>query len=89
MYDEVWLLFSLAIPDRVLMIFPKHKPVSKAHAATLEEFYQGTRPWTESYNIELTTALDLGMDAHEKLRLSLDDQYYVIFENAERARLIL
>ena len=49
---------------------------------------QDTKPWQDAYNIELTTALSLGMDAHEKLKLSLDDQYFIIFENADKARLI-
>ena len=62
--------------------------MTREHATKLEILYQDTKPWQDAYNIELTTALSLGMDAHEKLKLSLDDQYFIIFENADKARLI-
>lgn len=66
----------------------QHKPVSLDLARSLEEQYHIVKPWLESYQLELTTAFDLGRDAHAKLRLHLDSKRDVIFEDKCHAFII-
>ena len=66
----------------------QHKPVALYLARELEKQYHNVKPWLESYQLELSTAFQIGRDAHAKLRQRLTSKEDVIFEDASRAHLV-
>lgn len=43
------------------------------------------KPWLSSYELELSTALNLGPEAHVKLKQPLNENQSVVFESAVKA----
>lgn len=54
----------------------------------LEDIYHRVKPWLSSYQLELSTALELGPEAHAKLKQSFDETSSVVFEDSAKAYLI-
>ena len=54
----------------------------------LEQAYRLVKPWKSAYEIELSTAFELGPEAHAKLKQPLSDNSSVLFQDATTARII-
>ncbi|THH10470.1 hypothetical protein EW145_g1291 [Phellinidium pouzarii] len=65
------------------------RPVSRVLSNQLEELYLLVKPWLPSYEFELSTAFELGPEAHMKLKQKLDETHSVVFENSTKAYLVL
>ncbi|KZS90434.1 hypothetical protein SISNIDRAFT_475303 [Sistotremastrum niveocremeum HHB9708] len=76
---------------RATWMFDETRPVKRELQQQLDLAYLHIEPWKEAYQDELSTALALGPEAHEKLRYplkSLDQNLSVIFEDENTARLV-
>ncbi|KAI5122806.1 hypothetical protein M0805_000148 [Coniferiporia weirii] len=69
--------------------YDDHCPVSRKLSEKLEELYLHVMPWVPSYESELSTAFELGFEAHAKLKQKLDEARSVVFENSTKAYLVL
>lgn len=47
------------------------------------------KPWLHSYVLELSTALSLGAEAHAKLKQPLDDNRSIVYEDANKAYIVM
>ncbi|KAH8114537.1 DDHD domain-containing protein [Phellopilus nigrolimitatus] len=69
--------------------YDDHRPVSRGLSIQLEELYLHVKPWLPSYELELSTAFEIGLEAHAKLKQPLDETQSVVFENSSLAFLVL
>jgi len=82
MYDEVCLFLHLRTPEWMLIfVLCKHRPVPLVLSKQLEELYKLVKPWQSSYQLELSTAIELGPEAHAKLKQRIDESQSIIFED--------
>ncbi|KAH8916589.1 hypothetical protein BT69DRAFT_1355545 [Atractiella rhizophila] len=66
----------------------KFYPVDTALSRALDAAYDQIKPWQSSYGDELASALELGDEAEEKLKVTIEGSgVQVIFQGADSARL--
>lgn len=68
--------------------FVQNHPIPRKLANRLEELYMLVKPWLSSYQLELSKALELGPEAHAKLKQPLDETQSVVFEDSTKAYIV-